>query len=408
MASADVRELPVYALLELSRWRRRTRHAVLTPAVRWRVVIEQLTPIDRDVLLETVIQLREAGEKSDERISDLLQIPVDLVQHLQARIVTDQLRSSPSGQVRTGQSSVTWVYRDLATGELWPEPATEAPPANIQYRGKFGGVHLAGTAGRPVEVRCLVLDHEGGATPADPTSLELARFSSASRDPNRRTALVSGAERCLVMSPLARTRSGVAVLTSLGTPHVGLSHALSRYSAQSQGAMRWLEHVPPAEQAVPQQRTPLGSAVADLRDALAEWQVDHSDEEHLISRIDLALRRACDQRWYVAHRDSFEISAAEVAREQLIKKLGLPTEQADALMHAELGSVAEAVLKLVGDPVFIATDTAWLRALADATARLLAVVRRRGHVPLPELAQHVIDVCTQLQNSPEVVDVGQK
>ncbi|WP_030491993.1 hypothetical protein [Micromonospora chokoriensis] len=406
MASADVRELPVYTLSELSRWVRSTRHTVLTPAARWRVVVEQLTPISSDILLETVLELRMAGETSSERISDLLQIPVDLVQHLQARITTDKLKYSGDGQIRTGKSSVTWVYRDLATGELWPESATDAPQKNVRYERTFAGTHEAGTAGRPELIHCVVLDHEG-TEPRQPTSIELARFSSASRDPNRRTVLVSDAERCLVMSPLMRTSSGLAVMTSLGTPHVGLTQALGRFSAHNQQARRWLQGVPATGQPVRRRRTPLVAAIDELRDSLTEWRDSHHDRDHLISRAELALRRACDQRWYTAHRDSFETSTDEANRDQLIEKLGLSRERANTLMRAEIGSVEEAVLKLVSDPAFIEIDAEWLRALADVTAKWVEATRHSVQISLEQLAQDVIDLCAQLQNSQEVADVGQ-
>ncbi|TYB39717.1 hypothetical protein FXF50_04890 [Micromonospora sp. AP08] len=406
MASVDVRELPVYTLSELSRWVRSTRHTVLTPAARWRVVVEQLTPISSDILLETVLQLRMAGETSSERISDLLQIPVDLVQNLQARIVTDKLKYSPGGQIRTGKSSVTWIYRDLATGELWPEPATDAPQKNMRYERKFVGTHEAGTAGRPVLIHCLLLDNEA-PEPRVPTSIELARFSSASKDPNRRTVLVSDAERCLVMSPLMQTSSGPAVMTSLGTPHVALTQALSRFSAQNQQARRWLQNVPATKRPDRQQRTPLAAAIDELHEALAEWRASRSDRDHLISRAELALRRACDQRWYTARRDSFETSADEASRDQLIEKLGLSRERANTLMRAGLGSVEEAVLKLASDPAFLEIDAEWLRELADVTARWVDVVRHGLQASLEELAESVIDLCAQLQNSQEVVAGGQ-
>ncbi|MET7423602.1 hypothetical protein [Dactylosporangium sp. NPDC005555] len=406
MASVDLREMPVYALSERSRSGRSTRHTVLTPAARWRVVVEQLTPIPGDILLETVIQLRMAGETSNERISDLLQIPVDLVRHLQARILTDRLERSAGGQVRTGKSSVTWVYRDLATGELWPEPATDAPQMNVRYERKFVGTHVAGTAGRPVLIHCLVLDTEA-SEPREPTSIDLARFSSASKDPNRRTVLVSDAERCLVMSPLLRTTSDVAVMTSLGTPHVGLTQALSRFCAQNQQARRWLQNVPATDQPGRQRRTPLAAAIDELHEALADWRISRPDRDHLISRAEFALRRACDQRWYTAHRDSFEASADEAGKARLIEKLGLSSEDANALIRAEIGSVEEVVLKLVSEPAFIEIDAEWLRALADVTARWVQAARHSVQVSLEQLAQDVIDLCAQLQNSQEVAGVGQ-
>ena len=61
---------------------------LLSPAVRWRVIVEQVSEIEHDVVLETVLRIRDAGEVSPTRIADLLQLPEDLVRHLLARAAT--------------------------------------------------------------------------------------------------------------------------------------------------------------------------------------------------------------------------------------------------------------------------------------------------------------------------------
>ena len=51
MVSAERHDLPVYTLADLPP---RARHVLLAPAVRWRVVVEQVVEIEHDVILDTV------------------------------------------------------------------------------------------------------------------------------------------------------------------------------------------------------------------------------------------------------------------------------------------------------------------------------------------------------------------
>ena len=80
-------------------------------------------------------------------------------------------------------------------------------------------------------VECLLLDTPE-TTAADPTSIELARFSRASADPNRRTAIVSSGEPCLVASPVVGLAAGCAVQTTRGVPHLSLSQHLAKAGQQ--------------------------------------------------------------------------------------------------------------------------------------------------------------------------------
>ena len=66
---------------------------LLTPAFRWRVIVEQVKEIEHDVLLETVLRIRDVGEESPTRIADLLQLPEDLIRHLLAWAAADQMTS---------------------------------------------------------------------------------------------------------------------------------------------------------------------------------------------------------------------------------------------------------------------------------------------------------------------------
>ena len=56
MAFGDSRSLPAYLMSE---WPTRVHHALVTPATRWRVVIEDVTDVDHDVFLNTVLRIRD-------------------------------------------------------------------------------------------------------------------------------------------------------------------------------------------------------------------------------------------------------------------------------------------------------------------------------------------------------------
>jgi len=313
MASGSPRDLPAYALADLSP---RNEHVLLSPAVRWRVVMERTTTLAHDVLLEAVLRLRQAGEESPGRISDLLQLPVDLVRHLLVQATTQRLRASADGTIHAGRTEVAWVYRDVATDELWPDPGLESTPLQPD-------------------------PHES----AEPSMLELARFSRATNDPNRRTVIVSSGEPCLVASPLAAIPTGVAVTTTRGTPHPSLSRYLAKKAAEQEWVARWLTSVPHFS-GESGSGLPLRGAVDDLNDVLAEWRHDRRAETALIvlSRIELALRRYCDQCWYVAGIDPAAAPTwSEDTAGELSERLELDSNTAQQLASATPGSLTALV-----------------------------------------------------------------
>ena len=265
MAFAGRHDLPVYFLADPPR---RTRHMLLSPAVRWRVIVEQVSEIEHDVILETVLRIRAAGEVSPTRIADLLQLPEDLVRHLLAQASAGGLRVTQDGQLQTSASKVAWVYRDIATGELWPDPAAEVPPLATRFTSRYRAQFNRGTPGRPNIVECLLLDTPE-TTAAEPTSIELARFSRASDDPNRRTAIVSSGEACLVASPVVGLTAGCVVQTTRGVPHLSLSQHLARAGQQYENVSRWLAGVPKAT-AAEGTELPLRRALSELRDVAGE------------------------------------------------------------------------------------------------------------------------------------------
>ena len=123
MASGDSKRLPAYLLGD---WPRKFRHALVTPATRWRVFIEDQQQVEHDVILNTVLRIRQAGERDASRIADLLQLPEDLIRYLLTTADQERLDAANSGQsIVAVLSTVGWVYRDAATGELWPQPGEQ-------------------------------------------------------------------------------------------------------------------------------------------------------------------------------------------------------------------------------------------------------------------------------------------
>ena len=289
MVSAERHDLPVYTLADLPP---RARHVLLAPAVRWRVVVEQVVEIEHDVILDTVLRIRAAGEASPTRIADLLQLPEDLVRHLLAQAAAGGMQVAGDGRLQKSSSTVAWIYRDLATGELWPDPAAEVPPLPVRFTSRYRARFDRGTAGRPIAVECLLLDTPE-TTAAEPTSIELARFSRASADRNRRTAIVSSGETCLVASRVVGLTTGCAVETTRGVPHLSLSQQLTSAGRQYEAVSRWLAGVPKAAAAAGAD-LPLRRAVSELRDVAAAGTPKREAFEPvtILSRVELCLGRA--------------------------------------------------------------------------------------------------------------------
>lgn len=294
----DQRDLPVYLLADVPR---RIRRMLLTPAMRWRVIVEQVSKIEHDVLLETVLRIRDAGEKSPTRISDLLQLPEDLVRHLLAWAAVENQGVTHDGQLQASASRVGWVYRDIATGELWPDPGDEVPPLETRFLSRYRAEFNRGTPGRPDIVECLLLDtQETDAEQMEPTTIELARFSRASADPNRRTAIVSSAESCLVASPVVRLTAGCVVQTTRGVPHLSLSQHLAKAGQQHENVSRWLAGVP-RETAPLGAELPLRRALSELREVADDGASagETFEAAAVLSRVEFCLSRFVDQFQYL-------------------------------------------------------------------------------------------------------------
>lgn len=301
MASADLLDSPVHLVRDLPGG---PLLGLLVPARRWRAVVSTSTEIEYDVLLQAVARLRSAGITSASRTADLLQLPHELVEHLHHRVAHEQVRVAPSGALESAKLSTVWVYRDRVTSDLWPDTGSERAPLPVRMgTAQREAVLPLGTAGRPWDVPVLIL--EPGEHPCSrPSPIELARLGHPTRDPSRRTAVVSGEEDCLLVAPLRRTTSGVIVESSRGALHLGLTRHLAELAERMPLISRWLRKVPGGNQG---RATvlPLEAAVLDLRTAVERWE-EHTHEwsaRAVLSGVELALRRYCDQVWYRAGQD---------------------------------------------------------------------------------------------------------
>lgn len=401
MASVERHDLPAYCLEELPS---RARHLLLTPAVRWRVVVEDVQKLENDVILDTVLELRSAGEHSPSRIADLLQLPEDLVRSLLAQAAARGIRLTSDGQIQSRASSVAWVYRDLATGELWPDPAAEAPPLALRFTTRYRAQFVRGTAGRPIHVDCLLLDTSESVA-AEPTNLELTRFSRASNDRTRRTAIVSQGERCLVASPVARLTTGFAVETTRGVPHLSLSQHLAKANGKSESVARWLGGIT-ARVAPSGTDLPLRRAVSELLEVVSDSPSTQAmpDWPIVLSRVELCLSRFVDQYRY--QYDLFEdpepmTSAALILHEVF----GLQREAADTLSHAERGTASNKVARLL---VAAPQADAILRKAAGTTAQLAVLAQEpTSSRDLVQLVEATTALCELLLTASEGPDVQQ-
>ncbi|MGV0741026.1 hypothetical protein [Mycolicibacterium sp. XJ870] len=398
MASVDWRDLPAYTLAELPP---RTRHVALTPAVRWRVVVEDVVEIEHDVMLDAVLRIRAAGEESPTSIADLLQLPEDLVRHLLSHAAAARMEVSHDGRLQAGASRVSWIYRDVETGELWPHPSMEVPPLQLRFTTPQRARFDRGTAGRPQPVECLLMDTTQ-TTAAEPTSIELARFSRTSADINRRTALVSSGERCLVASPVIGNAAGHAIWTTRGAPHLTLSQRLTQLGQEREAVRRWLAKVPMSV-ATPHDELPLRQAIAELREVTDERRSGHQtlDTVTVLSRIGLCLSRFVDQFQYshgISGTSDIDVDAAIRAG----GRAGLSKGESAKMAQSERGSVGHKVLRLLLakpnlDPLlldFVRSAAAFTAISPESAAR----------PAVDDLVDRTIDICDRLALGSEGTD----
>lgn len=401
MASGGRRDLPVYLLADLPH---RPRHLLLSPAFRWRVIIEQVKEIEHDVVLETVLRIRDAGEESPTRIADLLQLPEDLIRNLLAWAAADQLKVTHDGQLQTSAAKVGWVYRDIATGELWPDPGDELPPLAARFVSRYRAEFNRGTPGRPDIVKCLLLD-TSETTPANPTNFELARFSRASADPNRRTAIVSSGEACLVASPVVGLTAGCIVQTTRGVPHLSLTEHLAKAGRQDENVSRWMAGVPRAT-ALRSTDLPLRRAVSELRDVVGHRASAETFEVVVIlSRVELCLSRFVDQFQYV-HRIHAEADLGPGSEAVLTARFGLLAGDAALLAASGRGTAGFKVAQLL--VAASGMDSPALPDLSAAAVQFTALAQTAVPSPvLTRLVEAVIALCDRFLASLEGANVQQ-
>ncbi|TWF75636.1 hypothetical protein FHX44_111520 [Pseudonocardia hierapolitana] len=410
MAAGDPHDLPIFTLADLPD---RTHHVVLTPAHRWRVVIEWTVPTGKDILLETVLRLRRAGEQSSARISDLMQLPDDLVRHLLARVAAERMNIAPDGGTTSAGTRVAWVYRDIATSELWPQPADERPPLPVRFAGHIGS-WAQGSAGRPVRVEGLLVTVDD-RKPVAPTHVELARFSRASDDPHRRTVIVGSDESCLVASPVRSTSAGFVVETTLGTPQVGLSRRLMTLATEHRNIDHWLRKIPRSAPDLTLTE-PLREAADELRDLLDELrrragpaprEISTATSHALLGSIEFTLRRLCDHLEYNTNRDANRPTAQPADGAAVARRLGLDDETFTQLVKAEPGSLDGTVNRLLAaERLMVSHPSSVLGRLARAASRWTRLAASRTDPPnsVIPLARDVVALCDEILQTSEVVD----
>ncbi|WP_159599057.1 hypothetical protein [Agromyces humi] len=388
MDSGDSRDLPAYLL---GRWPLQRRHALLTPAVRWRVFIEDQQQIDNDVILNTVLRIRQAGERDAARIADLLQLPEDLILYLLATADQQRLGAANSGQAVVAlRSTVGWVYRDAVTGELWPEPGEQVEPLDIRFTGRFRARFEMGTAGRRTSIDSLLLDsRESGQLM--PSATELARFSRSS-DAHKRTAVISSGEHCLVVSPVSRDKSGLAVLTTQDAPQLSLGRLLNSAREQFESVASWANEVPfGAEEG---KKSSLEVALDELAALLGRLGIGDFRtlaSAHVVSVIELTLGRWVDDYRYRTGLDGTAGRLSEDVAQLVATIYGLSQDEVRRWASSPRSDCRRKVVELLvargrsADPL--------IREVASATARYDSLASNDASArDLEKLAHAVLDL----------------
>lgn len=395
MASGGSRNLPAYLM---SDWPTRFRHALVTPATRWRIVTEVLREVEHDIILNTVLRIRQAGERDAARISDLLQLPEDLIRYLLDVANHERLDAATSGSIIATSSTVGWLYRDTATGELWPQPGEQVAPTEIRYSGSIRGRFEIGTSGKPLRIDALLLDSDEGGD-HEPTSVELARFSR-SNEANRRTAIISSGEPCLVISPVERDKSGLAVLTSQATPHLSLGRLLTAAAAQDVPVSRWAHSIPISGAA--RRQSSLEVALNELDDL-----IDHLSSPtgttsvspvHVEGQIELTIGRWIDHYRYTARLAQPDRQPGEEEARAAAERFSLDFRATQTWVTLGTSDARRKVLELL--VARLHSDDPLLRDVAVVTARYDSNVGRAVSArELLDLAKQIAHLGWLLLNS---------
>jgi hypothetical protein len=223
------------------------------------VVIDELAEAKNDIILNTVLRIKQAGVREPSHIADLLQLSDGLIRSLLDTAQQLGMSAVSESLIEARRSRVGWIYRDHDTGELWPELGEQIAPTELRHLRENRFQFRIGTAGNPRTVEALHLATEQNDV-VEPSPHELMK-SSGPRVSTERAAVISRGEPCLVISPIIRDKTGLAVLTPLETPHLSLGRKLN--DELSVLPVQWLDKIPLQETPVSESR--LAAAVQQLR-----------------------------------------------------------------------------------------------------------------------------------------------
>jgi hypothetical protein len=396
---------------ELAVIRQVTSRVVLAPAWRWRVLIEGSYRSVPDLLMRTVIRLRAAGATSPIRQADLLQLPIDLVEHLNGVAQQSRWRVEDDGALVRHESIVRWVYRDVATDEIWQTAVEDAPPLPLLFRGRRSARLELGSAGKPWHVLTTLLDESLVRAPAVPTPTHLGRLVANKDWDLARATIIGEGEPCLVACPLAwRDGSPIVLDPREYEVHGPLTQKLVA-AADAQPALKRFLNGMATEVDSDSIITvsPLGEAVNRLRSAHRNWNShrDNATRGDLVSAIDRALHRYCHQAAYDAGTDSGHPVGQPIFASQLARFASIPTAVAVRLSRAEPASLLAAVSRLL---VTMAVNLNPLPGVDRHRLPLLACeLSELEETPgqderLARLARQTADLCEELIRDRETGD----
>ncbi|NPD06537.1 hypothetical protein HN031_17820 [Nocardioides sp. zg-1308] len=350
MATYDQRELPVHLAAELDGG---TTLAVLAPAQRWRTLVDGVKRERGDVLLTTVARLTAVGCGALQ-ISEALQLPHDLIDHLVARVRLERIKVAEDGRTLVSETAdVGWTYRDLISDDLCPVIGPQFPPVGIRWQGQHKATFSPGTTGNPRPISAVAL-FARRSEPARPTPYELARLTSNKSFGEPRLRLVGASETCLLVHPVLVVDGEIVVTDVTGRPQLRLTRAL-REGAEKQAVLRtWISRAVATESAstVPDRAdSPLGRAVAALSRARHDFQAHRSAPaaERLLDSVELVLGRYCAETWFRIEVDPATVPPATVDMRSFAAAFGLAESDAAALLGADdpdARRTARAVVKL--------------------------------------------------------------
>jgi len=232
---------PYYLLQE---WPTTFRFAIATPAVRWRVIIERREEVGNDVIMNTVLRIRAAGETNSLKIAEMLQLSDEFIRHLLAMASSENLVLNEQGsEMLAATSQLGWVYRDCVTGELWPLLGNQFERLDInQGRSREFDFYM-GSAGRSIKVSSYLFETENLGE-IEPSLLELERLKGHLKGYSR-SEVISRGEPCIVVSPVSVDDTGLVVQGAKDLSYLSLSQRVNEILAEEEDAMQWARRMRP-------------------------------------------------------------------------------------------------------------------------------------------------------------------